>query len=131
MITNPLVQEWLDKAEDDWLAARTLLREDVAYGAISFHAQQVAEKCVKAYLTAQGKAFPRTHDLLELLAIGKSMDESLSDYVDEASLLNPVYLDVRYPGGEPQVFDQKTAQDAFSAAETIRSAIFRRLNIQP
>ena len=131
MIINPLVQEWLDKAEDDWRAAETLLREDVAYGAISFHSQQVAEKFLKAYLTAQGKAFPRTHDLLELLAIGKSTDESLADYVDEASLLNPVYLDVRYPGGDPNVFDKKTAQGSFSAAGTIRSAILDRLNRQP
>ena len=32
-----------------------------------FHAQQAAEKCVKAWIAALGKPYPRTHDLMALI----------------------------------------------------------------
>jgi HEPN domain-containing protein len=32
-----------------------------------FHAQQAAEKCLKAWIAGLGRRYPRTHDLMSLL----------------------------------------------------------------
>jgi len=51
------------------LRAAELLRDqpEVGDGIIGFHAQQAAEKALKAWLTILGIDFPRTHDLSLLI----------------------------------------------------------------
>ena len=50
--TDPLA--WVHRAEEDWLLARSALRRKVPliYGA-TFHAQQCAEKYLKALLVSR------------------------------------------------------------------------------
>ncbi len=56
--------EWLSKATEDLAVAELILESDVAARwAACFHAQQAAEKSLKAMLVAQGIDFPRTHAL--------------------------------------------------------------------
>ena len=66
-----LAIEWVDKAEGDLATARRELRARKApnYDAVCFHAQQAAEKYLKAYLQDQNQSPPRVHDLIELLAL--------------------------------------------------------------
>lgn len=47
---KPITREWVNKAEEDWEAARTLARKrkNPAHNAVCFHAQQSAEKYLKA-----------------------------------------------------------------------------------
>ena len=61
---NPLTIEWIHKAEGDWDA---VLREYRArkrpnYDATCFHAQQIAEKYLKAYLQEYNLSIPRSHN---------------------------------------------------------------------
>jgi HEPN domain-containing protein len=58
---------WVHRAEEDWLLARSALRRKVPliYGA-TFHAQQCAEKYLKALLVSRRQACPRTHDVAAL-----------------------------------------------------------------
>jgi HEPN domain-containing protein len=60
--TDPLA--WVHRAEEDWLLARSALRRKVPliYGT-TFHAQQCAEKYIKALLVSCRQAFPWAHDL--------------------------------------------------------------------
>ena len=46
---NPLIREWIEKAEGDFTTTRRELRARVSpnYDAACFHAQQVAEKYLK------------------------------------------------------------------------------------
>jgi HEPN domain-containing protein len=62
---NPLA--WVTRAEEDFALARAALRrkQPLASGAC-FHAQQCAEKYMKALLISKGADFPKTHDLLLL-----------------------------------------------------------------
>ena len=66
---KPLTREWVDKAEGDFITARRELRARKVpnYDAACFHAQQCAEKYLKARLQEEGIAFSRTHDLATLL----------------------------------------------------------------
>lgn len=66
---KPETAEWVEKAEGDF---RTAVREKNSaeypnYDAACFHAQQCAEKYLKARLVEAGKDFPKTHDLSAIL----------------------------------------------------------------
>ena len=66
---NPVVREWIAKAEGDYASARRELRarKDPNYDAACFHAQQCIEKYLKALLQSREAAFRKTHDLSLLL----------------------------------------------------------------
>ncbi|MCX5656199.1 MAG: HEPN domain-containing protein [Planctomycetota bacterium] len=66
---NPLTREWVEKAEGDLVtAARELrARKSPNYDAACFHAQQCAEKYLKAVLHAEAISFARTHNMAALL----------------------------------------------------------------
>jgi HEPN domain-containing protein len=69
---NPLVFEWLQKADGDFEAMQQLARvrncPSVLDG-VCFHAQQCAEKYLKARLQESGKAILKIHDLIGLLEL--------------------------------------------------------------
>ena len=62
-----LVRGWLRKAESDLAAVELALNAGLALDTACFHAQQGAEKLLKAYLLARGVEFPFTHNLTRLL----------------------------------------------------------------
>jgi len=66
---QPLTTEWIAKAEGDFVSATREMRARKApnYDAACFHAQQCAEKYMKARLQEANISFPRTHDLEVLL----------------------------------------------------------------
>ena len=72
--TRAIVLEWVVKAENDLLnAAHTLkLGRRCPTDTVCFHAQQCAEKYVKALLVFRGVDFPRTHDLEVLALLGRA-----------------------------------------------------------
>jgi HEPN domain-containing protein len=58
-------EEWLGKAEQDFLAA-SMLDPEATPGAVCFHCQQCIEKYLKAALVRHGDKPRKTHDLLVL-----------------------------------------------------------------
>jgi HEPN domain-containing protein len=65
---KPETQEWIEKAEGDFkVARREIQTTDPVYEAVCFHAQQCAEKYLKALLEEQILVFRKTHDLVELI----------------------------------------------------------------
>jgi HEPN domain-containing protein len=60
---------WLAYARSDLALARTRPENGVMLESLCFHAQQAAEKSVKAVLVLRGVDFPRTHDLATLLRL--------------------------------------------------------------
>jgi HEPN domain-containing protein len=59
---------WLAKAASDLTAARRLVSAGESYDAACFHAQQAAEKALKAILALAEAPIPRTHNLEDLHA---------------------------------------------------------------
>jgi len=65
---KPLTQEWVEKAEGDYrVASGQWQSANPVWDAICFHAEQCAEKYLKAWLVEHALDFPKTHDL-EVLA---------------------------------------------------------------
>lgn len=63
-----------------------------------FHAQQCAEKALKALLLQLEIAFPRTHAIEVLLDLLKTRGITIPDEVDEAYELSEYAVQTRYPG---------------------------------
>ena len=109
-INDPLA--WVARAEEDFLLARSALRrkQPLTYGAC-FHAQQCAEKYIKALLVSTGADFPKTHDLLMLNNLCSTNGILLEIDPKHLNTLTDYAVRTRYPGNNP------TAQDAKEALE--------------
>lgn len=95
-----IAQEWLDKALAD---ARTAEREgrvlqDPNWDAVCFHAQQAVEKALKALLQNENIAFPKTHDLGDLLNRLLAIYPDLASLQDSLEWLTTYAVEIRYPG---------------------------------
>lgn len=68
---NPATAEWVTKAEADFATAGRELRarKNLNYDAVCFHAQQCAEKYLKAVLQEHQKQIPKIHNLIELMLL--------------------------------------------------------------
>jgi HEPN domain-containing protein len=91
-------REWLRLAGGDLAVARAEIPGAPAE-LLCFHAQQAAEKAIKAMLISRGLAFPRTHDLDRLLDVldlesgGNAVPSELRDAV----ALTDYAVRARYP----------------------------------
>jgi HEPN domain-containing protein len=90
-----LVQGWLNKAASDLVAMRASAQAG-ALDAACFHAQQAAEKYLKAYLADRDHEIVHTHNLFKLLAACSELDPAFSQLTDAAGLLTPFAVEARY-----------------------------------
>lgn len=115
-------RQWVVKAEEDLTnAEHTLtLREECPFATVCFHAQQIAEKYLKAVLTIRSVPFPKTHDLTELLMMVPP-GVALELAGPEVGRLNVYAIAARYPG-DPDPFDRTEAEAALALAKRVREA---------
>ena len=112
---------------DDWLAHA---RSDLAYSRageraadilpnhVAFHAQQAAEKALKAVLVHRSVAFPKTHDLMELIKRWTHLGEIWPVELAETKTLNPYAFETRYPGYIYQI-NSAEVRSAIATAEQV------------
>ena len=108
--------DWLKFARDDLAAARTLLSDpDIPSRIACFHAQQSAEKALKALLVASSIPFKKTHDLVVLAGL-QDIEVSAELTPIDLLLLHPWAVEARYPGDLPDVSDDEAAEVVATAA---------------
>ena len=90
-----LVSGLLRKADSD-LVAMTASAQAGALDAACFHAQQAAEKYLKAYLADSEKEITRTHNLFKLIDRCAEIDPAFTELVDAAEVLTPFAVQARY-----------------------------------
>jgi HEPN domain-containing protein len=73
-------------------------RRDPCFDAVCFHAQQCAEKFLKARLTADGIAFAKTHSLTALLDQALVVEPLWEVFCTDLAFLSVIGAAVRYPG---------------------------------
>ena len=92
--------KFLESAKEDlWYA--NLGKDEHRIGA-AFHAQQAAEKALKALLITEAEGFPKTHDLVALVERLPPRYVEAFD-VDALSELNPWAIQGRYPADMPSI----------------------------
>ncbi len=105
-------REWLIHAESDLkLACLARDSEGVLPEQSCFHSQQTAEKALKAVLLFNKIDFPLTHDIEELLELGKQGGLTLPSQIEEVGSLTPDAVEARYPGH----FEEITSPDVDEA----------------
>ena len=118
---NPLVQEWLDRANDDELNARSIFKhKDGTPNAVCFLCQQGAEKLLKSALVFLKKETPKIHDLITLKEILKTHGFDASSLNSDLASLSKYYIGTRYPG-DYEEFSWTDAQKALESLEKIKS----------
>jgi len=85
----------LRKAESDRMAMEASLSAQ-ALDAACFHAQQMTEKCLKAFLAHHSVAFPYTHNLTKLIELSAEIDATFRSLLPAVAPLTPYAVELRY-----------------------------------
>lgn len=116
-------QAWLHKAEQDLAAARALSAgESPLWDIVVYHAQQAAEKYLKALLVRRAIQPPRTHDLVLLLTLCVATAPGLVGLADDCAFLSPLAVLSRYPGDGPETAAED-GERALRIAGLVRSEV--------
>ena len=122
---------WIAKAENDLLNIRNnLSAERVPWDTICFHAQQAAEKLLKAFVVSRGQTVSHTHNLEALLADAVAAGGPLEALESDCQLLTPYAVMLRYPdaAGEPS---EQEAHEAVAAAQRVYQSVQTALGSLP
>jgi HEPN domain-containing protein len=118
---------WLQRAAHDLGAGAADLAAEPAFtGDAVFHAQQAAEKSMKAYLTWHSHVFRKTHNLTELGTMCAELDPTLGPFLQPAAGLTEYAWKYRYPG-EPEEPSREEAESALTLARQVYEAVLQRL----
>jgi HEPN domain-containing protein len=127
-VVRRLSGDWLAKAAVDLLVCERLLGQDAAFfETVAFHAQQAAEKSLKALLVARQLEFPRTHDIERLVELVARDDGALAEALADAAELTPFGVEYRYPGEYAPV-TAEAADACVSLARKVHNEISTRLS---
>lgn len=109
---------WVARAEEDYLMARSALRRKLplAFSAC-FHAQQCAEKYLKALLLSRRAPFPKVHDLLLLNDLCAKAGVVTGLEPKALNTLSDYAVRARYPGDDPT---PEEAGEAVQIAKAVR-----------
>jgi HEPN domain-containing protein len=121
----------VEKAEADLGTAHresSLPDDEANLDGVAFHAQQAAEKYLKAVLHGRAIYFPRTHDLQELVGLLDPPDSRLGDLDAQLGQLSSRAVDGRYPGLR---VSRTQATDALRLAEEVRRICRDLLGLEP
>jgi HEPN domain-containing protein len=116
-----LARGWIRKGDSDLADARRTIASEGPYDTACFHAQQAAEKYLKALLAWHGQVIPRSHDLEEIqdqcegvAPVPALVELDLADLTGYA-------VELRY---DPDFWpDQPIAAEAVALAERVRSIV--------
>ena len=121
---NDLVRGWLRKAASDIVSMEATLRAGSLDGAC-FHAQQAAEKYLKAFLLYHSTPFPHTHNLEDLVDLCGRIDASFHSLTSQVAALTPYAVRLRYDDSFWPTMD--LAEEARATALAVRGCVLLRL----
>lgn len=114
-------RDWLHKGEMDDQATRALRNLDPPiFDGVCFHAQQSAEKHLKALLQEHEVRFPRTHDLIALIGLARPFVPGIVAHAVDLAWLSDYGGLVRYPGTTAGVAE---ADRALAVAAAVRALV--------
>ena len=118
---NPLVAEWVEKAEGDYTTAlrEVRARKNPNYDSACFHAQQCIEKYLKGILQSEDVPFSKTHDLCLLLDACVQRHPLWEAFRPDLEVLTEYAIAFRYPG---LTADRDKARKGVALAARFRKA---------
>ncbi|HEY4688347.1 MAG TPA: HEPN domain-containing protein [Anaerolineae bacterium] len=124
-----LTEEWVKKAEDNYVSALALARRRSrpVHDVVCNQCQQCVEKYLKAMLVRHRIDFPKTHDLIQLKNLVMRIDADVQLMNRYLATLNPYGIDIRYPGLGATAAD---AREAVKAMQAVRAFARARLGLR-
>ena len=117
---------WLLRAEGHLKTARHIsLDPNLPSADAAFHAQQVAELSLKAFLLRHGHTVARTHDLVALVRECQDIYPYFREFTAQATSLGAYAVEARYPPLGLTV-SREDAAEAIATADKIYSAVRAR-----
>lgn len=121
------VHQWVAFGDEDMSVAQHTLGmvDDCPYRLVAYHAQQCAEKYLKAYLVFRGIDFPFTHNIARLLELCSEQPD-WGEQLKDAEELTPFAITARYPGEDEPITrseSQRAIKIAACVRETVRAAL--------
>ena len=109
--------DWLRHAWSDLDLARVGRNSRILVEDLCFHAQQAAEKALKAVLVFRSVPFPKTHNIRTLIDLLPG-DLNLPEAAKGAAILTDYAVLTRYPGDLEPVTEEEY-HEAIRIAETV------------
>ena len=110
---SELANEWMQRARNDLALAQLTDEKRIAPDILVFHAQQAAEKAIKALLVRYQVEFPFTHSIGALLSVCQSNNIEVPENITNSHALTRYAVASRYPGeAEPT-----SRSEAYEAAQ--------------
>ncbi len=118
--------KWMRFADEDLRLAEHALRlsSGCPYRLIAYHAQQCAEKFIKAFLVFNNIDFPHTHNIRKLIRL---CGEDVFNALHDADALTPFAVTTRYPGLDDDVCKSE-ALFAIGLAKKVKQHIARLMS---
>ena len=126
---KPIAVEWTVKAEGGFtiLERECRARKNPNYDGACFHAQQCAEKYIKARLCEDEVAFGKIHDLVALLEQVLDLEPDWEVFREDLAFLSDFAIAFRYPGDSA---DKESALDARRRCRRFRRAARHALGME-
>jgi len=125
-----LVKLWIKKAENDLIHAENsiMITPKPPLDTVCFHAQQCAEKYLKASLVFHNIEFEKIHDLGELISLSAKVDKTFLEIIDAGERLTDYAVEIRYPIflEEPT---KEEAKEAIKLAIKIKEFVLLKLSL--
>ena len=127
---KPITREWVEKADGDLASAGRELRarKSPNFDSACFHAQQCAEKYLKARLQEAEIDPPRIHHLPTLLELLLPVEPTWEGLRDDLAALSGYAVNYRYPGERA---DKDMARKAVSLCRKVREEVRLSLGLEP
>jgi HEPN domain-containing protein len=126
---KPMTSEWVAKAEGDLatMEREGCVTENPNYEAVCFHAQQCAERYLKARLYEANVPFGKIHDLSALLDQAIAVEADWEDFREDLAYISDLAVVFNYPGGSA---DAESAAQAQRCCRRFRDAVRDALRAQ-
>ena len=126
---KPITREWANKAEGDFamMERESRVRKNPNYDGVCFHAQQCAEKYLKARLCEAGIGFEKIHDLVALLDIALAVEPLWEPFREHLAYLSDFAVSFCDPGDSA---DHEMALDARRRCRAFRQAAREALGLE-
>jgi HEPN domain-containing protein len=113
--------------QDEYVLEQFADNPDAADETFGFHAQQAAEKLLKAALAARGVMPPRTHRLGDLLDLARDRRLAVPEEFDELHGLTPFAVEYRYEFFAEEVDKPLDRQAVLEQVRRLRGWVEARL----
>ena len=118
-----ILEQWFVSAEEDFESA-VLLFNAKKFRPPVYHAQQCAEKALKAFLIYNNHQLVKVHDLLVLIRLCKRYDQDFDNILNLALSLDGLDVEFRYPIGDGSgVYDEPTDAQVQESIENAKEIL--------